>query len=564
MKQRMMMLAATIGIGSLAACGGGNGDTPASDSVLALHEAQIDHVDVATQLVPLRHLGKLSQPVATTRAATTDATCPSSSASSAPLTLSVADLEADYETKFCQLNATYGVSLNSGPCLANIAYIKGQAGTGNFDLSAQPVARNALGVTGVRFQAVNYSTTVSLPQGQKTFQVSGGLMMPQGIPASKLKGVVTYFHGTSFNKCMVGSNYTDNGETRLVAEVFASQGYVVLIPDYVGQGIDYNDVHPYVIYPQVSAKTAVDMLAAVAPTLRTQYSLDSGTQLKLFSAGYSEGGAYSVWFAVFLNDQPTVLDALYQFKHAVGMEGAYSTSNVTKGYLFDNVAAGGSNTYNIQTQAVTNFVKPLLAADAFLSYATYQLAGDVNSVFNTDFYAMKCALLLSQSSCNVNGSNVNIANAFAQANLTVAQPILFSAFSKSANGSTYPGRVELTSSTKNSVNSLVSPTLLSNAGQAQLVAALKAADVDLSRLPDRSVSIVSLSQDSVVTPNNYNWLLQTYRTKIRDYYLIPADQIQVVSLVSYDVGKTPRYVDVDHLQGPVYEFLYALNTFNQF
>ena len=520
------------------------------DVPTAILQAHVDNPELATQLVPGFHLNPFVRRTA----------APVAPASTSIL-LPVADLETAYETSFCQLNDARGVTMQSPQCLANIAYIRLQSGTGWFDLAAKPVLNNPVGVTGVLFQPVNYSTKVMLPQGEATFAVSGGLMLPQGISGAKLKGVVTYFHGTTFDKAMVGSNYDGSGETRLLAEVFASQGYVVVIPDYVGQGADWQNVHPYVLYPQVSAKTAVDMLAAVAPTIRAQYPLDAGAQLKLFSAGYSEGGAYSLWLSIFLNQQPATLDPLYRMTHSVGMEGAYSTSTVTKGFLFDDVAQLWINPYNIQTQAITNLVKPLLSADAFLSYATYQLNGDVASVFHPDFYALRCTSPLPQTACNVGGQNVEMAAAFARASTNVAAPVLSSALRKSANGATYPG--DLLLSSKNGIASLVSPAILGASGQAQLDAALRAADVNLAGLPDQAVSIITLDQDSVVTPNNYQTLLAAYPTKIRRAHSIPASKIQVVSPFSYYVQKTPYYVDVDHMQGLAYEFLYALHIFNQ-
>ena len=245
----------------------------------------------------------------------------------------------------------------------------------------------------------------------------------------------------------------------------------------------------------------------------------------------------------------------------MGLEGAYSTSKVTKGFLFDDVSASGSNPYNIQAQVLTNLVKPLLSADAFLSYATYQLNGDTQSVFNPDFYSLKC-LTLSQSLCNVNGQNLSIGDAFAQPSTMIASQLLFSSLRQTSNGATYPA--DLVLSTKNSVNSLVSSSFLSTASQAQLDAALRAADVDLSQVPDSSVSIISLDKDSVVIPNNYTSLLAAYPSKIRYSYLLPESKLQVVSPFSYYIGKNPVYVNVDHMQAPAFEFLYALNIFNQY
>lgn len=562
----------------LAGCGGGSdptASTPAKNQS-ALHQAYLDNPDLALQIAPTSGWSSLSetqnqaQKLSARSAIKLPAPCiPFTGGSSGDLatTYSVADLQANYEKQFCQLDSALGVTLQTPQCQSNISYIQQQSGAGHFDLTAKPILNNPLGVTGVKFAPLTYTTRVDLPQGQQTYTVSGGLMLPQGISGDKIKGVITYFHGTTFNKCTVGSNYIATGETQLVAEVFASQGYVVIIPDYIGQGVDWQNVHPYVLYPKASAKTAVDMLEAVSSTIRKEYQLDARAQLKLFSAGYSEGGAYSLWFSSYIHDQPGVLNPLYQLKHAVGMEGAYATSTVTKGYLFDNVSQDiFDNIYNIQTQVITNLVKPLLSADAFLSYATYQLNGDTTSVFNTDFYNLNfvCASFVPQKICQFFQFARNMAQEFAQQAANAAPPVFFSALGKTANEATYPNYETVVQSSKNSANSLVSPTLLSPTGQQQLDAALRAADVNLGSLPDKAVSIISLDKDSVVTSNNYKTLLANYPSKIRDAYLIPANHIQVVSYVSQYVGTKPEYVDTDHLHALIYEFLYALNTFNKY
>ncbi|ODT62876.1 hypothetical protein ABS71_15090 [bacterium SCN 62-11] len=149
--------------------------------------------------------------------------------------------------------------------------------------------------------------------------------MPLGISRSQFKGVVVYFHGTTFSKSQVPSEYDGNGETELMAEVFAPQGYVVVMPDYVGQGVDWETVHPHVLYPKVSAQTATDMLTAAAPT---RYGLTS-------------------------------------ISRSIPAEGAYSTSQVTFDYLFTDVSKSDGNPFNIQSQSIVNAVKAILSADAF-------------------------------------------------------------------------------------------------------------------------------------------------------------------------------------------------------
>jgi len=80
--------------------------------------------------------------------------------------------------------------------------------------------------------------------------------------------------------------------------------------------------------------------------------------LNLFTVGYSEGGAYSLWFNTYTqNTNPapiTPLNTFYTLKHSVGLEGAYNTSAVTADFLFDDVDLSNGNDYNIQTQSLTN------------------------------------------------------------------------------------------------------------------------------------------------------------------------------------------------------------------
>ena len=522
---------------------------------VALAQAMAQDPDVATQLAPTANLNAMIAARSATKTGT-------QAAATGALTISVADLQTNYQTLFCGLSDKLGVTITSPESVAKINYIRNQSGTGYFNLLNNPISNNAVGVTAVSFQPVTYQTTVPLPSGAQTFQVSGGLLMPLGISKAQIKGVVVYFHGTTFNKQMVGSNYSGNVETQLMAQVFASQGYIVAIPDYVGQGVDWQDVHPYVLYPQVSAKTAVDMLAAVKPLIVSQYGFTGAEPaLKLFSTGYSEGGSYALWFSTFISRTPGVLDTFYALTHSMGCEGAYATSTVMKGFLFGDVQKSNGNIYNIQRQVLVNLVKPLLSADAFLSYATYSVNSSWAGVFNMSFFNLDCEFLMPQGACDVLDEQVDIAEAFAKENTTIAKPLLFGALGKHANGAIYPGLLEMLTSKSNSVNSLVSPILLTPTSQQQLDAALQAADANLSAVADQGASIITLSFDSVVVPNNFDSLLAAYPSKIRAAYRVNVDDLKVVSPFSVGV---PMWVPVDHLHGLIYEFLYVLNTFNSF
>lgn len=483
------------------------------------------------------------------------------------LLITVDSLQKNYETKFCQLNDDYDITLDTAECKSNIAFIKQEPGTGNFDLNKKPIKNNTLGVTGVVFKPIKYQTTVELPRGKSSFNVSGGMMLPQGISGNKIKGVVTYFHGTAFNKAAVGSDYVNNGETQLLAEVFASQGYIVLLPDYVGQGVDWKNIHPYVLYPKVSVQTAVDMLNAVAGDLKNTYNLNSSAKLKLFSVGFSEGGAYSVWFSKLLNSSSSpALDALYQLKHSFGIAGAYNTENVMKGFFFDNVERSNNNSYNIIYQTMTNVAKPLFATVTMLSYGHYGTYEQSQIPFNASFYDMQCNDAFPQALCEVNGKQENLLTAVArESSDDFVKSILFSAMGKSKNGSQYPSLpLDIMFSHMNSLNSLVSPEVVSASGMSKLATALKAANVDLSSSPDKSISISTIDRDSYVTPNNSKALIEAYPSKLRDTFVIPGANLKVVFPLSYYIYPYATYNDPDHGEALCYELLYALNTFNQF
>jgi len=521
-------------------CGGAPGPM---DGGTELADATVADPQRALGLAPLDHLNSLSaDPTAI---------------------IPVSALEADYETVFGSLSQTLGVTETTPQVVADIHFIASQPETGFFDLAKKPILNNPLGVTGVSFQPVNYDTTVSLPGGNQTFHVSGGLLMPVGISKAQVKGIVVYFHGTTFNNAQVGSTFAGSGETQLVAQVFASAGYIVIIPDYVGQGVDFVHVHPYVLYPKVSAQTAADMLAAVKPKLTTQYGFSGTDTLKLFSMGYSEGGSYALWFNQYLSSTPAAVDPFYRLTHSVGLEGAYSASEVTFGFLFDDVRSDQGNTYNIQSQSLTNSVKAILSADAFLSYAAYSGGGDFSAVFQPDFFAMKATPGVAQNDCNVNGTQLSIADAFALPGATIASQLLSCALGKSANGARFPDRLNVSYSTQNSVKALVSTALFTPGPLAQLKAALSAADADLSAVADAGVSIVTLDQDSVVVPNNFDALLAKFPSKIKNALKIDHTQLQVLSALSPSLRKAV-FVPVDHMHGLVYEYLYALHIFNGF
>ena len=110
-----------------------------------------------------------------------------------------------------------------------------------------------------------------------------GVLLPSG--CSGPYPVVLYHHGTQLLKSFAMSAPT-NLETFLVNAYFASQGYVVMMPDYLGYGDSTLAFHPY-LDAQSMGDVAIDAVRAGRAFLKTRNLAENG---RLFLTGYSQGG----------------------------------------------------------------------------------------------------------------------------------------------------------------------------------------------------------------------------------------------------------------------------------
>ncbi len=134
--------------------------------------------------------------------------------------------------------------------------------------------------TGVDVYAIEYYTTDI--DGQ-LIAVSGLVSLPS--PADGVYPVVQYHHGTQFNNADVPSNFERSDEAAICSALFAAHGYVISLPDYIGQGISAVN-HPY-FHKESVAQCGADMLKAVKELCGDLGVTTSG---KLFICGLSEGG----------------------------------------------------------------------------------------------------------------------------------------------------------------------------------------------------------------------------------------------------------------------------------
>ena len=102
-------------------------------------------------------------------------------------------------------------------------------------------------------------------------------MVPTGLGASctGARPIVLYAHGTTTDRAFNMANM-QNAETLFLAALFASQGYIVVAPNYAGYDTSTLPYHPYLIADQQS-KDMIDALTAARTALPfASATLDQG------------------------------------------------------------------------------------------------------------------------------------------------------------------------------------------------------------------------------------------------------------------------------------------------
>jgi hypothetical protein len=113
----------------------------------------------------------------------------------------------------------------------------------------------------VKVVPLNYKTIgVS---GEKT-NASGVLLLPAGSNCTAPAGLVAYAKGTDVQKLRTLANPGD-GETLLLAAVYAAQGYAVVATDYLGFAKSEYPYHPY-LHADSEASSVIDSSLIVGPS----------------------------------------------------------------------------------------------------------------------------------------------------------------------------------------------------------------------------------------------------------------------------------------------------------
>ena len=133
---------------------------------------------------------------------------------------------------------------------------------------------------GIKVYRLEYTTTNS---DGKTIKASGALIVPD---VAAPRPMLSMQHGTITSDDDAPSNYGSGSEAYTFGSVFASQGYIIAAPDYIGYGASKDVPHTYEQRKGL-ATASVDMLRAAREFLADKNINWDG---RLFVAGYSEGG----------------------------------------------------------------------------------------------------------------------------------------------------------------------------------------------------------------------------------------------------------------------------------
>jgi hypothetical protein len=171
----------------------------------------------------------------------------------------------------------------------------------------------------------------------ETTTASGALMVPSGLDAScrGARPIVLYAHGTTTDRAFNISNLQDsqNAEGLFMAAFFASQGYIVVAPNFAGYDSSTLAYHPYLVGDQQS-KDMIDALTAARsalPTAAAPLTRDSG---RLFITGYSQGGY------VAMATHRAMQAALMPVTASAPMSGPYAIAAFVDAIFFGRVISG--------------------------------------------------------------------------------------------------------------------------------------------------------------------------------------------------------------------------------
>lgn len=213
------------------------------------------------------------------------------------------------------------------------------------------------GIIPVSYGAKAYKVVYNTVAGDSTPTVASGLaILPVGAPCKV--SVISYQHGTVLKKNDVPSN--QRGEW-FIALAAAAQGYIGLMPDYLGMG-ESPGMHPYQ-HAHTEATATIDLIRA-AKQLGDTAGAPANDQL--FLLGYSQGGHATMAAHQLIQEK---LDDVMHVTASAPMSGAYDMSGVmsdvmlsddpySNPYYLPFIFFGYNSVYNLFNNASDIMVSP--------------------------------------------------------------------------------------------------------------------------------------------------------------------------------------------------------------
>lgn len=235
--------------------------------------------------------------------------------------------------KLCILLATLICSSFKAQYLVSSTLIDSQTGpqlVSLFSLFALPVGTCcAVDTYSLRYNTKNANNANTV--------ASGIIMIPVNTGCNSFP-LLSFNHGTVLHKDEVPSKIYN---LNLEYYYFATQGYVVTSPDYIGLGINPG-FHPY-CHSASEAKCTIDLIRAAREFMAaTSNTLDG----KVFITGYSQGGHAAM--ATLKSIQENSLTAEFNVVAGAPMSGPYSLS------LEQSRSIGYNYNYNAFTPFIIN------------------------------------------------------------------------------------------------------------------------------------------------------------------------------------------------------------------
>lgn len=159
--------------------------------------------------------------------------------------------------------------------------------------------------------------------------IASGVVFIPAATETTMMPVFSYLHGTLTRDLDAPSNL--KGIESVIGWIMAMDGYISVLPDYLGMG-DGPGVHPYQ-HAASEASASVDMLKAALLFCNTNPLVLSKPDGNLYLSGYSQGAHAALATQNELQTNPVPGLTL---RKTVAGSGAYSLSFIQKNYLFDH------------------------------------------------------------------------------------------------------------------------------------------------------------------------------------------------------------------------------------